>query len=260
MNSDATSQPNESAHILVVEDEAPLLHLLSSSLKRSGYQPHCAQTGEDALDQFETFHQTHGRDMDLVLMDLVMPGMSGLDLCETLREISPVPVIMLTALSRADDVVRGFDLGADDYIVKPFVFREVEIRVKAVLRRAQWQEKPPELSILSYNGIQLDTQTGIATVRGEAIELTPIEKGLLTTLMRHPNETMDKTTLFHEVWGYDGRESRNMVEVAMRRLRLKVEEDVADPQILITVPNFGYRFFVPTDNSSIETLEQSTAS
>lgn len=256
----STDRPDKPIHILIVEDEAPLRHLLSSSLRRVGYEPHCALTGEHALQLFDEFHQAHEQDMDLVLMDVVMPGMGGYELCAALREVSDVPVIMLTALSRTDDIVRGFDLGADDYIVKPFIFREVEARVKAVLRRAQWQEQPPDLAILSSNGILLDTQTGVASVRGEAVALTPIESALLTELMRHPNHTIDKHTLFQKVWGYEGREARNMVEVAMRRLRMKIERDVADPKILVTVPNFGYKFHAPSTGSPPESARHDPAS
>lgn len=251
---------HETIHILIVEDEEPLLHLLSSSLLRVGYESYCARSAERALQIFDEFHQTHGRDIDLVLMDIIMPGMSGFDLCATLRELSNVPVIMLTALSRTEDIVSGFDVGADDYIVKPFIFREVEVRVKAVLRRAQWQRQPRLLPHLYGNNIHLDTQNRVATVRGKTVQLTTIESGLLVELMRRPNHTLDKTTLFYLVWGYHGRESRNMVEVAMRRLRLKIEEDVADPKILITIRNFGYQFHVPTaDPDSVSKSHKSTS-
>ncbi len=222
--------------ILVVDDEEPLRDLLCISLQKAGYKVVVARDGQEALDLF-------GRtQIDLVLLDIMMPGMDGFQVCAELRKRSDVPVVMLTALNRPDDIVHGFNLGADDYISKPFTFREVEVRIQAILRRIAWINEPPEFQIISYNGIMLNDELHEVKVRGDLVHLTPTEYQLLRHLMSLPDRPVSKEDLFQTVWGYDLAGGTNLVEVAVRRLREKIEANPSQPLYLITVRGAGYKF------------------
>jgi DNA-binding response OmpR family regulator len=155
--------------ILVVDDEEPLRNLLEASLRRTGYDVIAASSGRKALELFEQHH------IDLVLLDILLPGVDGFAVCAELRKQSDVPIVMLTALSRPDDIVRGFELGADDYIPKPFTFREVEARLQAILRRIAWLEEEPIFRVLAYGDIILNDEENCGTVGGDVIDMTPIE-------------------------------------------------------------------------------------
>jgi DNA-binding response OmpR family regulator len=222
--------------ILVVDDEEPLRNLLRISLQKSGYTVYTAGNGKEAM---ETFKQTP---VDLVLLDILMPDMDGYTLCAELRKRSDVPIIMLSALNRPDDVVYGFSLGADDYISKPFQFREVEVRIQAILRRISWLQERPDFNIMAYDDIVLDSDTHEVRVRGELVHLTPIEFQLLRYLMKMPDRPISKNELFQDVWGYDLVGDTNLVEVAIRRLREKIEENPSSPTYLLTVRGTGYKF------------------
>ncbi len=222
--------------ILVVDDEEPLRDLLRISLQKAGYKVIVARDGREALDVFA--HNS----VDLVLLDVMMPDMDGFEVCTELRKRSDVPVVMLTALNRPDDIVHGFNLGADDYIAKPFTFREVEARIQAILRRISWINERPEFQIISYNGIVLNDDLHEVRVRAELVHLTPTEYQLLRHLMSMPDRPVSKEDLFQTVWGYDLAGGTNLVEVAVRRLREKIEEDPSQPTYLITVRGAGYKF------------------
>jgi DNA-binding response OmpR family regulator len=230
-----TKHPRET-HILVVDDEEPLRNLLRISLQRAGYTVYTASNGKEAIEAFSQ------APVDLVLLDILMPDMDGYTLCAELRKRSDVPIIMLSALNRPDDVVYGFSLGADDYISKPFQFREVEVRIQAILRRIAWHNERPEFNILAFNDVVLDSDAHEVHVRGEQVHLTPIEFQLLHYLMKMPDRPVSKNELFQSVWGYDLVGDTNLVEVAIRRLREKIEENPSDPAYLLTVRGTGYKF------------------
>jgi len=227
---------NKNIHILIAEDEAPLRDLLRISLDRGGYTVHPANDGQEALELFDSL------EISLVLTDVMMPRMDGFQLCAELRKRSDVPIVMLTALNRPDDIVRGFEYGADDYITKPFTFREVEARLLAILRRISWLEERPQYKILSVRDIKLNEETNEVFMGSEEVHLTPIELQLLRYLMVHADRPVKKEVLFREVWGYDLVGGTNLVEVAMRRLREKIEVNPSQPDYLITVRGAGYKF------------------
>ena len=228
--------PANSVSILVVDDEEPLRNLLQISLQRQNYHVSVARNGREALEVVAS------RKIDLVLLDIMMPEMDGFATCTELRKRSDIPIVMLTALNRPDDIVHGFNLGADDYITKPFTFREVEVRLQAILRRVNWSQERVEPSVLTANEIVLNDDTHEVVVRGENVHLTPMEYQLLRYLMTSPDRPISKDTLFQHVWGYDMVGGTNLVEVAMRRLREKIEKDPSEPVYLLTVRGAGYKF------------------
>lgn len=238
MNNFHDSQPSR-PRILVVEDDEFLRNLLIVSLEREGYTAVSVQDGVEALALFDA------QPFDLVLLDVLMPRKDGFEVCAELRKRSDVPIVMLTALNSADDTVRGFELGADDFISKPFTFKEVKARIQAILRRVGWAKERPSFLILQYGDITLNDEEHQVTVRGEPVHLTPIEYQLLQYLMRHANRPISKDVLFHEVWGYDFTGGTNLVEVAMRRLREKIERNPSNPEYLVTVRGVGYKFVAP---------------
>ncbi len=225
--------------ILVVDDEADLRRLLRVSLEWVGYKVIEAADGEEALAKFDKYS------VDLVLLDVMMPKVDGLQVCTELRKRSNVPIIMLTALNDQDSVVRGLEMGVDDFIGKPFIFRELIARIRAILRRVDWLKNQSTSKIIAVGDVVLDNEAHQVTVRGEAVYLTPTEYRLLQYLMSHPNQPVSKSVLFQEVWGYEYTGSTNLVEVTMRRLREKIEEDPSKPSYLITVREVGYKFHSP---------------
>jgi len=231
-----STAPATNISILVVDDEEPLRNLLQISLQRHGYHVAIARNGREALEVAAS------RKIDLVLLDIMMPEMDGFATCLELRKRSDIPIVMLTALNRPDDIVHGFNLGADDYITKPFTFREVEVRLQAILRRVYWSQERVEPSVLTANEISLNDDTHEVSVRDEAVHLTPIEYQLLRFLIISPDRPISKDTLFQHVWGYDMVGGTNLVEVAMRRLREKIEQDPSQPVYLLTVRGAGYKF------------------
>ncbi len=231
-----TALPANGITVLVVDDEEPLRNLLQISLQRQGYQVLVARNGREALEVAGT------KKIDLMLLDIMMPEMDGFATCMEMRKRSDLPIVMLTALNRPDDIVHGFNLGADDYITKPFTFREVEVRLQAILRRVYWSQERTEPSVLTANEVVLDDDSHQVLVRGETVHLTPIEYQLLRYMMTTPDRPISKDTLFQHVWGYDMAGGTNLVEVAMRRLREKIEEDPSQPVYLLTVRGAGYKF------------------
>jgi two-component system, OmpR family, response regulator RpaB len=228
--------PPEEVTILVVDDEEALCNLLQISLQRQGYRVSIAHNGREALEIIAV------KKVDLVLLDVMMPEMDGFTTCTEMRKRTDVPVVLLTALNRPDDIVHGFSLGADDYITKPFTFREVEVRLQAILRRMNWSHDRTTQPVLQVQDIVVNDEVHEVTVRGELVHLTPIEYQLLRTLMNSPDRPVSKEDLFQSVWGYNMAGGTNLVEVAMRRLREKVEEDPSTPIYLLTVRGVGYKF------------------
>lgn len=229
-------EQNQKISILIADDEAMMLQLLSMSLQRLGYNVVTAQNGLEAVDAFDRHV------FDLVLLDVLMPGMDGFAACAEIRKRSDVPVVMLTALSRPDDIVRGLEIGADNYIVKPFTFKEVEAKLRAILRRTNFQNNQYVFQIIERGDIRLNSEIHQVTVGGNAVELTGTEFQLLHFLMTHSDQTVSKEELLEAVWGYDSTDGSNLVEVAISRLRKKIEKDPSRPDRLLTVRGIGYRF------------------
>lgn len=231
----ATSQhkPGKFA-ILVVDDEPALRKLLMLSLTRIGYDVTEATNGQEALAEFAR------RPHDLVLLDVMMPDLDGLNACRQLRQRSDVPIIMLTGLSQTADIVAGLNLGADAYITKPFVFKELEAHVAALLRRVGKQRTPDQVSSQAAGDLILQNESRQATVGDRQISLTKLEFELVAFLVQNAGRAVSKEELLRSVWGYDVTSSDNIVELAVRRVRQKIERDPSNPERLITVRGVGY--------------------
>lgn len=228
--------PSLPKRILVVEDESVLRTLIQKTLEKAGYVVHTAEDGMAALERFD--NSTY----DLVLLDIMMPNLDGFSVCAKIRQQSDVPIIFLTALSRPDDIAHGLGLGADEYITKPFAFREMEVRIQSLLRRVSWSQTAVERASFDTDDIVLSDETRIATVRGEPIKLTPTEYKLLRYLMSRAGFPVSNQELLLNVWNYDGGDSVAIIQSVVRRLRLKVEPDPADPTYIISVWGVGYKF------------------
>jgi len=221
--------------VLVVEDEESFSDALSFMLRREGFEVGVASTGIDAVTLFDQ----HGA--DLVLLDLMLPGMSGTEVCRTLRAKSNVPIIMVTAKDGEVDKVVGLELGADDYVTKPFSSRELVARVRAVLRRANEQEEllPPTLEA---GPVRMDVERHTVSVDGEHISLPLKEFELLEILLRNSGRVLTRGMLIDRVWGSDYVGDGKTLDVHVKRLRAKIEKDPANPKHLVTVRGLGYKF------------------
>ncbi|CAL9403439.1 response regulator transcription factor [Streptomyces sp. Tu 3180] len=221
------------ARVLVVDDDPTVAEIVAGYLDRAGYLVDRAGDGPEALAR-ATAHRP-----DLVVLDLMLPGMDGLEVCRRLRGHGPVPVIMLTARGDEDDRVLGLEVGADDYVTKPFSPRELVLRVESVLRRAR--PSAPFPGILRAAGLEVDPAARRATRNGTELALTAREFDLLSFLLRHPGRAYAREELMREVWGWDFGDL-STVTVHVRRLRGKVEDDPARPRLIRTVWGVGYRF------------------
>lgn len=221
--------------VLVVEDEESFSDALSFMLRREGFEVGVAANGLDAVTLFDQ----HGA--DLVLLDLMLPGMSGTEVCRTLRAKSNVPIIMVTAKDGEVDKVVGLELGADDYVTKPFSSRELVARVRAVLRRANEQEEllPPTLEA---GPVRMDVERHTVSVDGEHISLPLKEFELLEILLRNSGRVLTRGMLIDRVWGSDYVGDGKTLDVHVKRLRAKIEKDPANPKHLVTVRGLGYKF------------------
>lgn len=227
--------PN-SIQILVVEDDDALRKLLLLTLKLDGYQVITARDGREALTIFSE------NQIDCVLLDVNMPYVDGLEVCTELRKRTDVPIIIITANSRTDDVITGMELGADHYMTKPFVLQELRARIRATLRRINQSGQTKASYILTYGDITLNEELQQVIVRGEAVSLTPNEYRMLSYLMHHPDKPISKEEFLRAVWEYHPHEDLSFVRVTMRRLRSKVEKVPSDPEYLKTVHGLGYQF------------------
>lgn len=223
--------------VLVVDDDTTVTDVVSRYLRREGLAVESVGDGGAALERAAQHAP------DLVVLDLMLPGMNGVEVCRRLRELAPIPVIMLTARGEEEDRIMGLNLGADDYITKPFSPGELTARVKALLRRANGSLSPGTRGepVLSFGALRADLSAHEVTLRGEPVSLTVKEFDLLVFLMRHPRAVFSRNELFEAVWGYtQGDTSTVMVHV--RRLREKVEADPSRPCRISTVWGVGYRF------------------
>jgi len=219
------------ARILVVDDDTALAEMIGIVLRTEGFEPFFCEDGSAALDAF------HSSKPDLVLLDLMLPGIDGIEVCARIREESGVPIIMLTAKSDTADVVKGLESGADDYVVKPFNPKELVARVRTRLRPTP--EAPT--GSLQIGDLVLDV-AGHEVRRGDAkINLTPLEFELLLALALKPQQVFTREMLLEQVWGYHYKADTRLVNVHVQRLRAKVEEDPDNPRIVMTVRGVGYR-------------------
>jgi two-component system response regulator RegX3 len=223
--------------VLVVEDEAALAESISYNLVREGFAVTIAGDGQQALDVFRAERPA------IVVLDLMLPSLSGLDVCRSIRAESRVPIVILTAKDAEADKVAGLELGADDYVTKPFSMRELVSRVRAHLRRAGMaQTPPPEAGRLLGGPIQMDPERHEAFVRGEPIQLTPKEFELLEAFISRKGRLLTRQYLIDEVWGPDYFGDTKTLDVHVKRLRQKVEEDPHEPRHILTVRGLGYKF------------------
>ena len=227
----------DSATILLVDDEEAVQKLLTYPLERDGYKVVQARDGEEALARF-----SDGA-IDLVVLDLMLPKLDGLEVCRRLRARSMVPIIMLTARDDELDKVVGLELGADDYITKPFSIREFRSRVRALLRRvAAQREAPPETEIVEAGDVRIDSAKRTVEVRGELVQLTYVEFELLRTLASHPGRVYTRRMLLESLWGDADYRDPRTIDVHVRHIREKIEREPREPALILTVRGVGYRF------------------
>ncbi|MEZ5073409.1 MAG: response regulator transcription factor [Solirubrobacterales bacterium] len=225
-----------SARILLVDDEESIQTLLAYPLRRDGYEVVVARDGREGLDEFAA-----GR-FDLVVLDVMMPRIDGIEVCRRLRARSQVPIIMLTARDDEIDKVLGLEIGADDYITKPFSVREFSSRVKAALRRTRMASEEPVEGPIAAGELSIDPGRRLVTVRGERVELTYVEFELLAALARAPGRVFDRGSLLERIWGDSTYRDPRTIDVHVRHLREKIESDPKRPEHLLTVRGVGYRF------------------
>ncbi|MGY1602848.1 winged helix-turn-helix domain-containing protein [Geodermatophilus sp. SYSU D00815] len=220
--------------VLVVEDEESFSDALSYMLKREGFEAAVAATGPDALAEFDR------GGADIVLLDLMLPGLPGTEVCRQLRSRSNVPIIMLTAKDGEIDKVVGLELGADDYVTKPYSARELVARIRAVLRRRGEGEAPAE-PVLEAGPVRMDVERHVVAVDGEPIALPLKEFDLLELLLRNAGRVLTRMQLIDRVWGSDYVGDTKTLDVHVKRLRAKIEPDPANPRYLLTVRGLGYK-------------------
>lgn len=229
-----------SSHILLVEDEPSISEPLAFLLQREGYTVQVIANGQEAADSFEA------SDADLVLLDLMLPGLSGTEVCRSIRTKSQVPIIMLTAKDSEIDIVVGLELGADDYITKPYSSRELLARVRAAMRRAELSQAGPDDlqfdSVLEEEGIRLDTERHTVSVHGKEVPMPLREFELLELLMSNSGRVLTRGQLIDRVWGSDYFGDTKTLDVHIKRIRSRIEENPKDPKLVTTVRGVGYRF------------------
>ncbi|AAM25604.1 two-component system OmpR family response regulator [Caldanaerobacter subterraneus subsp. tengcongensis MB4] len=222
--------------ILVVDDEIKILEVVKSYLEREGFSVITETNGNNVLDTFKK------EKPDLVILDLMLPGISGEELCKRLRQFSNVPILMLTAKVQESDKINGFSIGADDYITKPFSPRELVMRVKAILRRTT--DDVPLAEVMSFNNDDLVVDLRAHTVRkkGVVVNLTPNEFKILKILIRNPNRVFTREELIEKVMGFDYEGYDRTIDAHIKNLRQKIEDDTKNPVYIKTVYGVGYKF------------------
>jgi two-component system, OmpR family, response regulator MtrA len=229
-HTEAMSQSGR-GRVLVVDDDAALAEMLSIVLRNEGFDSRVCPTGDRALADFRDYRP------DVVLLDLMLPGKDGIDVCREIRAESGVPIVMLTAKTDTVDVVVGLESGADDYVVKPFKPKELVARIRARVRR--FEEPAPEA--LTIGDLAIDVAGHVVTRDDEPIALTPLEFDLLVCLARKPWQVFTREVLLEQVWGYRHAADTRLVNVHVQRLRSKVEHDPEKPEIVMTVRGVGYK-------------------
>jgi DNA-binding response OmpR family regulator len=224
------------SRILVVEDDERIRSSMRLALEDEGYTVEDVSSGEAAVTRFneETF--------EVALIDLMLPGMDGFETCRALRRNSTVPIIMVTARSDTHDVVAGLEAGADDYVTKPFVAKELAARIRALLRRSRADDT--EHSVIRFGDVEIEPDAGVVRRDGEEVHCTRTEFRLLSELADHPGRVLSREHLLERVWGYDYFGDGRLVDVHVRRLRTKIEPDPANPRFILTVRGMGYKLAV----------------
>jgi two-component system response regulator MtrA len=219
--------------ILVVDDDARLREILGIALEDEGYGVRLAATGEEAMEAMDR------DDPDLLILDVMLPGRDGFELCREVRTKSLVPILMLTAKTDTVDVVVGLESGADDYVTKPFVTKELVARIRALLRRARGDEQGPRKIVIG--DLEISPEGATVTKAGRPVHLTKTEFKLLLALASRPNQVFTREVLLQQVWDYDYFGDSRLVDVHIRRLRAKIEEDPRNPEVVQTVRGLGYK-------------------
>jgi two-component system, OmpR family, response regulator RegX3 len=226
----------EPARILLVEDEESLAESVRYSLEREGFAVIVASDGRRAIERFRADQP------DLVILDLMLPEMSGLDVCRLIRQESTVPIVVVTAKDAEADKVTGLELGADDYVTKPFSVRELVSRVRAHLRRVHMTAASPAEELLAGGPVQMDVSRHEVRIQGELVAFPPKEFELLETFLRRKGRLLTRDFLIEEVWGHDYFGDTKTLDVHVKRIRRKVEDDPHTPNHLMTVRGLGYKF------------------
>ncbi len=228
--------------VLVVEDEENFVEALTIGLKKEGFRVQVARDGAEALAVFDAVRP------DLVLLDLMLPKVSGVDVCRELRSRSKVPIIMVTAKSSEVDTVVGLEVGADDYVSKPYRLRELVARMRAALRRAPLDEAlPPSEDAFQVGDVRLDPDRHEVVVRGAEVSLPLKEFELLELLLANAGRVLTRETLIDRIWGVDYVGDTKTLDVHVKRLRAKVEDDPSTPRRIVTIRGLGYKYEVPRD-------------
>ncbi len=222
--------------VLVVDDEKSLRDFVRRNLEARHYKVLTASNGLEAMAIFK------GENVDLVILDLMMPHLDGLETTRRIRESSNTPIIILTALGEESDKVRAFDMGADDYLTKPFGVGELMGRIKAVLRRARWQEPSSNEEQLVRGDIRVDMERHLVSVKDSSVDLTPTEFNLLVYLLKHAGKVLSHRAILQNVWGMEYGNEAEYLRVYIGRLRQKIETDALNPRHLFTEHGLGYRF------------------
>lgn len=225
--------------LLIAEDEAGLRDFISRNLRARGFEVFEASNGLEALALWER-EQPH-----LLLLDVMMPRMDGLEVCRRVRERSTVPIVVLTALDDEADKVAALDLGADDYLTKPFGVEELLARLRAVLRRSQWEGQPLAEDIRRYGDLEINLESRSVRRAGTEVRLTPTEFALLEQFVKNPGKLLTHRLLLQRVWGPEYGSESEYVRIYVGRLRRKLERDPANPQLFATESGAGYRFSPP---------------
>lgn len=227
--------------LLIVEDDDRLRSALRLAMKDEGFDVEVVPDAESGLERLSSM------DPDLILVDIMLPGANGLDFCRAVRQRSNVPIIVVTARDDSHDVVAGLEAGADDYVTKPFIVKELAARIRALLRRIRFTEADSDVMV--FGDLVIAPEAGRASKDGEDLQLTRIEFLLLCELARSPNRVKSRDVLLENVWGYDYFGDGRVVDAHVRRLRKKIESNPSEPEFVVTVRGLGYRFETPESDS-----------
>jgi DNA-binding response OmpR family regulator len=219
--------------VLLIEDDERIRTAMRMALEHEGHKVEEAASGEEGLHVFAD------QPVDVVLIDLMLPGVDGFEVCRSLRRTSDVPIIMVTARADSHDVVAGLEAGADDYLTKPFVPKELSARIRALMRRVRSEPLTP--SRLAFGEVEVLPEEGVVRRRGEEVHLTRTEFQLLSELAANPHRVQRREELLERVWGYDYFGDGRLVDVHVRRLRTKIEDDPGEPHHIVTVRGMGYK-------------------
>lgn len=236
-----SAEPKQQRRILVADDDPKISQLVQTALRDPRYEVVAVGNGLQAINEFKKNR------FDLVILDVMMPYVDGFGACQKIRETSDVPIVILTARDGVDDIVHGFEIGADDYITKPFKIAELMARVEAILRRVEGQHERLAPSLIDIADLHIDKPRHYVELHEKPISLTPMEFELLYFLAANVGQVFDRETLFREVWGYEYVGETNLVDVCVRRLREKIEQEPSRPRRIVTVRGVGYKLADSSD-------------